>query len=1060
MGSSPPRAREPGDLLDGRYRLVARLGQGGFGDVWSADELLPDGAPFRQVALKLLLPGGGDAVDWAEEAKLLASFRHPSLVTIYAAGILEGAQRFVAMELLEGQNLAELHKERGPIPWRRVLGWAASAAGALDLIHAAGVVHLDLKPANLFLVEGGALKVLDFGIARRAGVEAVVARRGGKLPRDATVRDVERATGLFFADRTDAVGSVRRLVADEPSHDEEAFAATRPVSSSGRQVIIGTPGFMAPEVLELSEPTAAADAYALAVCVVQLCTGHLPHMAPDEPITWDDPTAVSAWLDAIRRATRSGELRAFDEGPTPLPRGLAALVRRLLAVDPQRRGVLPGKLGALFEEAWDRPHGVPDPPYFGRRPYPAEAEGLLFGRDDDVARLGRELSYEPCVVLHGAAGSGKSSLLVAGLVPFLGRHGVDGKDDWIAVPIAGPRPDEALAEALARLDPALAGEDADAEALTAYCRRSPVGVALVLDPLDDAVQSPAAARARLEALVAALAGAAVTPGVRLLGALGEDGTAALLASPLGASLRAALRYVGGPATAAVTDLVAGPAHFAGVTVLGADIVAADVRRELRAGPGRLPFVSLALEEWWRGRLATRAQDPATAETPLLHGERWRETGGVGGAVVRHAERVVAALAPDTRPIAEELLLRLSATDGAKLRWDEAELCAVVAGDGAGIAPARPCSRAPRARAAGPDRDGGSVEIGHEALLTSFPRLTAARLAQMDRLLLLERLREARLAWERADNHRDFLLHGALAAEVRLHRGVGGARPRAGGSRLPPREPAPGALPDRGAGGGPGLRGAVAGGRGGGQADGRRRPRGRGEGQGRGDRAGAARRAGRQGAPHRGPLPPRRAHRRRPRARLDRRPPAPRPPRHHQEPRPRRLPHPRPRRRALVPLGRSLPPRLGLGAHADRLRLPPPRARRHRGRRSRLRPRRARVRPLEAPHLAAPHPPRRPRGRAPGLRLRHRLRHPLGHRRGQGLPPPRRRPPRARRRGARALHRPDARGRGRPGARLRHRPRRGPLGPAEARPAGRRGRSPSLSRATSPTSPPTASAWPC
>src|SRR5512135_1904193 len=92
-----PRA---GDVLDGRYRLVDRLGHGGFGDVWRAEELLPDGAPFRQVALKLLLASGADAVDWAEEAKLLASFRHPSLVTIYAAGILATTppQRFVAME--------------------------------------------------------------------------------------------------------------------------------------------------------------------------------------------------------------------------------------------------------------------------------------------------------------------------------------------------------------------------------------------------------------------------------------------------------------------------------------------------------------------------------------------------------------------------------------------------------------------------------------------------------------------------------------------------------------------------------------------------------------------------------------------------------------------------------------------------------------------------------------------------------------------------------------------------------------------------------------------------
>src|SRR5512140_1863892 len=107
--AAEPRPPSAGDVLDGRYRLVERLGRGGFGDVWRAEELLPDGAPFRDVALKLLHAGGADALDWAEEAKLLASFRHPSLVTIYAAGILSEAPRspFVSMELLEGAPLAD-----------------------------------------------------------------------------------------------------------------------------------------------------------------------------------------------------------------------------------------------------------------------------------------------------------------------------------------------------------------------------------------------------------------------------------------------------------------------------------------------------------------------------------------------------------------------------------------------------------------------------------------------------------------------------------------------------------------------------------------------------------------------------------------------------------------------------------------------------------------------------------------------------------------------------------------------------------------------------------------
>jgi serine/threonine protein kinase len=776
MGSSS--SAKPGDVLD-RYRLVARLGHGGFGDVWRAEELLPDGAPFREVALKLLTSGGVDVVDWAEEAKLLASFRHPSLVTIYAAGILERAasasqQRFVAMELLEGVNLSDLLRARGPLPWRRVLAWAASAAAALDLIHAAGVVHLDLKPANLFLCKDGALKVLDFGIARRSGVAAPVVRRGADAkPGTTAPSDAELATELFVAERA------------ERSHAEDAFAATRPVgssgggNSSGRQVVVGTPGFIAPEVLELAEPTAAADAYALAVCVVQLATGHLPYEAADEPPSWDDPTAVSAWLDELRRATLRGELRTFDEGPTRLPRGVAALMRRLLAVDPAHRGVVPGRLGALFEEVWERPHGVPDPPYFARSAYPPEAEGLLFGRDDDITRLGRELEYEPAIVLHGAAGSGKSSLITAGIVPYLAKRGVDGKDDWIAVRVErSTDPDEALANALAGVATKLV--DAGSEEIAAWCETSPVGIALVIDPIDDLGPGP---RARLDALAAAIAAGATRPGLRLVGALGEDGTTALLATPLGASLRLALRFVGPPATAAVRDIVAAPAHFAGVTVLGADKVAADVRRELRAGLGRLPYVALALEEWWRARAARapvseRGKSVPPPSAPVLTGDRWVETGGVGGAVVRHAERVIAALSGAERVIAEEILLRLSATDGTPLRWDEDELVLAAAArdPDAGEPAARRVLEA-LARERLVRAEGRDVEIGHEALLKGWPRLASARLAEMERLVVLERLREARVAWERADNHKDFLLHGALLEEVtargaRIGRGIG------------------------------------------------------------------------------------------------------------------------------------------------------------------------------------------------------------------------------------------------------------------------------------------------
>jgi hypothetical protein len=666
------------------------------------------------------------------------------------------------MELLEGQNLAEVLRARGQIPWRRVIGWAARAAAALDTIHAAGVVHLDLKPANLFLCEGGALKVLDFGIARRAGVSSVLPRRGERLPPAISAREAEVATGLFVAERPISAGS-------PASHSDEAFAATRPVptpdptmvdprSRSSPRVVIGTPGFMAPEVLELCEPTAAADAYALAVCVVQLVSGHLPVAAPDEPATWDDPTAVSTWLDAIRSATVRGELRPLDAGSMGLPRGVAALLKRLLAVDPAARAVTPGQLGALFDEAWERPHGVPDPPYFGLASYPPEGEGLLFGRDDDIARLGRELCLEPAIVLQGPAGAGKSSLALAGLVPYLGRNEVDGKDDWIAALLgAGVPPDTALAAALERVSPTLAG--AGLAEIVAHCEASPIGVAIVLDPLHAAAAGPG--NERLAALVDAVASGGPRPGLRLIGAVREESVAALLSTPIGKSLRGAVRFIGGPAMAAVKDIVAAPAHFAGVAVFGVDRLAADVHRELRGGAGRLPYVAMALADLWPA-LARGAAGAADVEA-------WSAQGGVRGAVIRHAQRCFASLSHEDRDVALEILLRLSTTDAHPLRWDRDELCAAASPEHG----ARVLERLRAVHLVSVAHDG--VEIGHEALLTGFPPLASARLSQMDRLAFLERLREARQAWDRAEHHRDLLLHGELLDEAQ----------RRGADSLPP-----------------------------------------------------------------------------------------------------------------------------------------------------------------------------------------------------------------------------------------------------------------------------------
>src|SRR6185369_11916794 len=103
----------------------------------------------------------------------------------------------------------------------------------------------------------------------------------------------------------------------------DVYGRTRHAAgSSTSRAIIGTPGYMAPEIFEQSEPSAATDAYALGVCIGVLATGKLPLAVPDEPEGgWTNPTAIAAWWSAIRTATLRGELCEMRRNGVSLPAG-------------------------------------------------------------------------------------------------------------------------------------------------------------------------------------------------------------------------------------------------------------------------------------------------------------------------------------------------------------------------------------------------------------------------------------------------------------------------------------------------------------------------------------------------------------------------------------------------------------------------------------------------------------------------------------------------------------------------------------------------------------------
>ncbi len=175
----------------GSYEVTAMLGEGGMGTVWRAK----DTNLGREVALKLLPDTFADDPDrharFEREAKLLASLNHPGIAVLYGLEHV-GSQHALVMELVEGEGLDELIA-RGPLPVAETLPIALQIAEALEAAHEAGIVHRDLKPANVRIRPDGAVKVLDFGLAK-----AWEAGDGVELTHSPTITKADTAAGVIL----------------------------------------------------------------------------------------------------------------------------------------------------------------------------------------------------------------------------------------------------------------------------------------------------------------------------------------------------------------------------------------------------------------------------------------------------------------------------------------------------------------------------------------------------------------------------------------------------------------------------------------------------------------------------------------------------------------------------------------------------------------------------------------------------------------------------------------------------------------------------------------------
>ena len=247
-----------------RYKIEEKLGGGGMSVVWKAYDLVLD----RSVALKVLRPEMSDDEEFIgrfrREAQSVASLSHPNIVNIYDVGE-DGGLYFIIMELVDGETLRDKLRAEGRLPVDEALRIAQQICEALAHAHARRIIHRDIKPQNILITKQGDVKVADFGIARALGG----------------------------------------------------------VSTTSRDVVVGSAPYISPEQAKNGTVSARSDLYSLGVVMYEMLTGK-------PPFAGDSPVAVA--LQHVQ-----GQVPSLREKNPDIPEAVEAVIMKALAKDPDDR---------------------------------------------------------------------------------------------------------------------------------------------------------------------------------------------------------------------------------------------------------------------------------------------------------------------------------------------------------------------------------------------------------------------------------------------------------------------------------------------------------------------------------------------------------------------------------------------------------------------------------------------------------------------------------------------------------------------------------------------------
>jgi len=694
------------------YELKRLAGEGGFGAVYLATQRLIG----REVAVKIILPQYANQPDFIRrfetEAQLVARLEHPHIVPLYDYW-REPSGAYLVMRWLRGGSLSDSLRKEGAWNTERVSVMLTQIAAALAVAHRQGVVHRDLKPENILMDENGNAYLSDFGIAKDLG---------GKE------------------------------------------------SITQNNALIGSPAYISPEQIRGQTVTPQSDIYMLGLLVYEMLTGEHP---------FKDNTAASLLYKHL-----SEPLPSLHDVRPELPIALNMVLQKATSKEPTERYHDVLEMASDFRRAL-RPNaitesdtmyitstslGMPEPenPYKGLRAF-QQADALdFFGRETLVRRLMDRLeenaAYNRFLAVIGPSGSGKSSVVKAGLIPALKRGDIKGSEHWFVVEmVPGIDPMEELEAALLRIavnppDSLLRQLNEDERGFVRAVKRVLPGdsedaeLLLFIDQFEELftlVDDEGIRTHFMNSLIAAVTDPRSR--IRVMITLRAD----FYDKPLnyvkfGELMQKRTEIVLPLSADEIERAVNGPADRAGLILergLTTSIVA-DVNEQ----PGALPLLQYALTELYERR-----------EGRTLSLRAYHEMGGTLGALAQRADELYDGLGDEGQEAARQMFLRLvtlgEGTEDTRRRVMQDELMSIGNRDEMSMV----LDAFGRYRLITFDRDpsnrASTVEVAHEALIRQWGRLRAWLNESREDLRLQRRIANAADEWRAANRESSFLVRG-------------------------------------------------------------------------------------------------------------------------------------------------------------------------------------------------------------------------------------------------------------------------------------------------------------